>query len=219
MPKRKDITGLRSGRLVALEFDTFARFPSGVRYEKWRCKCDCGSYVSVNKKNLMAGLSRSCGCVNAEANARRLTTHGDRKSRLYNTWCNIKSRCYNPENQDFDRYGGRGISMFEPWRDNYLEFKDWAIENGYNDSLTIDRINVDGNYCPDNCRWVDMVVQANNRSNTIYIEYNGEIHTCAEWSKITGINYDTLNDRYHRGLTGDSLFKNGRHKTGPKSQK
>lgn len=167
----------------------------------------------------MAGLSKSCGCANTEANARRLTTHGDRKSRLYNTWCNIKSRCYNPENQNFDRYGGRGISMFEPWRDDYSEFKDWATKNGYDDSLTIDRIDVDGSYCPTNCRWVDMVTQANNRSNTIYIEYNGETHTCAEWSKMIGISYDTLNDRYHRGLTGDALFRNGRYKTGPKSQK
>lgn len=219
MPKRKDIAGLRSGRLVALEFDAYAQFPSGVKYEKWLCKCDCGSYVSINKKNLMSGLSKSCGCAIAEANVRRLTTHGDKKSRLYNIWCNIKSRCYNPKNQDFDRYGGRGISMFEQWRDNYSEFKDWAVNNGYDDALTIDRIDVNGNYCPSNCRWVDMVAQANNRTNTIYIEYRGESHTCAEWSVLTGINYDTLNDRYNRGLTGDALFKKGRHKTGPKTHK
>lgn len=218
MPKRKDITGVRSGKLIAVEFDSYERFPSGSRYEKWICKCDCGNIVSINKKNFMSGSSMSCGCAVSEANSRRLKTHGDRKSRLYNTWCNIKSRCYNPNNQDFARYGGRGISMFGPWKNNYSIFMEWAIKNGYDDSLSIDRIDVDGDYCPDNCRWVDMAVQANNRSNTIYIEYNGELHTCSEWAKIMGINYDTLNDRYHRGLIGEALFKAGRHKTGPKRE-
>lgn len=219
MPKKKDITGLRVGKLVALYFDKYDYFPSGERYEKWLCQCDCGKRLSVNKKNLLSGASKSCGCLSVESNRRRLTKHGGRNTRLYSIWCNMKGRCLNSSDSDYDRYGGRGINICNEWIDDYVVFRDWAITNGYNDSLTIDRVDVNKDYCPDNCRWVDMRIQANNRTNTIYIEYNGERHTCSEWADIVGISYDTLNNRYHAGMTGEDLFKRGRHKTGPKANK
>jgi ankyrin repeat protein len=133
--------------------------------------------------------------------------HGDtnRNSRLHRIWANMKARCRNPNNDRFHDYGARGIKVCDEWHD-YLTFKEWAMTNGYEDHLTIDRIDVNGNYEPTNCRWVDRCTQQNNmRSNTI-IHHNGESHTLAEWSKICGIPYHTLVTRYTRGWTVERLF-------------
>lgn len=111
----------------------------------------------------------------------------------------MKNRCYNPHVTYYYRYGGRGIGVCDTWRYDFEAFEKWSFENGYTDELTIDRINNDGNYCPDNCRWVDHATQANNRSSNVVIEYNGEKHNLAEWAEIIGIKYKTLHNRYYSG--------------------
>lgn len=124
--------------------------------------------------------------------------HGMRHSRIYNIWRSMGQRCSNPNNNRYSVYGGRGIVVCAEWK-YFIGFYEWSISNGYNDGLTIDRINPNGNYEPNNCRWVTQKVQQNNRNNNRYIEFNGNIHTLGEWSEITGINLGTIWDRLKRG--------------------
>lgn len=119
--------------------------------------------------------------------------------RLYSIWYDMKRRCYNSKNKRYKNYGGAGITVCSEWLDSFQAFYDWSALNGYNDKLTIDRINRFGNYSPDNCRWATKFEQANNKSNNHWINYNGEIHTMMEWSKIIGINYSTLRRRVNAG--------------------
>ena len=127
----------------------------------------------------------------------RNTTHGESHTRLYKIWKYIKRRCYNTNFWAFKRYGGRGIYVCEEWN-KYEDFRAWALANGYRDDLTLDRKDNDGNYCPENCRWVTRKVQANNRNNNVVWEFEGEEHTVKEWSEIVGVNYTTLHSRVFR---------------------
>lgn len=124
---------------------------------------------------------------------------GNNRCRLYNTWLNIKQRCNNPTNTRYKNYGGRGIKVCEEWANNFISFKNWAIKNNYNDNLTIDRIDVNGNYEPSNCRWISNKTQQNNRTNNRIIEFNGEKKTLKEWSETLNIKYNTLQKRLNKG--------------------
>lgn len=121
--------------------------------------------------------------------------HGLKNTRLYRIWNGIKSRCFIPSHSKYEYYGGRGITVCPEWKDDFKAFYDWAMSNGYQDNLTIDRIDCNGNYEPSNCRWVTMKVQQNNSSHCHYVEFNGQIHSIAEWARITGIPRSTLNNR------------------------
>lgn len=188
----EDITGKKFGRLLAVEY-------IGVINGRgsWRCKCDCGAEKIIPKHDLSAGKILSCGCYHNENATRRLTTHGGSKERLYAVWCDMKNRCYNPNYAEYRYYGQRGIFVCEEWKNDYPAFRDWALANGYdehnkNKECTLDRIDVDKNYCPDNCRWVDLFVQANNKRNNIKIEYNGVTRTIAEWARVLDMKFSTL---------------------------
>lgn len=194
MPKLIDLSGQRFGRLTVIE-----RADSSKGKTKWLCKCECGKETVVFASNLTRGIAKSCGCLRNEVTSKRRTIHGQRRSRLYNIWEQMKGRCTRSTHPFYRLYGGRGITICEEWKDSFKPFHDWATANGYADNLTIDRIDTNGNYCPENCRWADMVTQANNTSRNHLLEYNGEVHTLAEWSKLTGINYMSLKTRIRRG--------------------
>ena len=189
-----DLTKKRFGRLEVIE-------RCGVKSTKvlWRCKCDCGNEVVVRGADLRKGATHSCGCLQRELLGKRNTRHGMRQTRIYNIWGLMVSRCTNPNTPCYNRYGGRGIELCSEWRDNFQAFYDWSIQNGYNDNLTIDRINNDKGYSPSNCRWTTRKVQANNTRRNHYLTYNGEKHTLAEWASAIGINPDTLARRISRG--------------------
>ena len=141
---------------------------------------------------------KSCGCLNVETQNRTHTTHGLSKERLYHVYYTMKARCNNPKNAIYPRYGGRGIKVCTEWADSFLSFYEWAVNNGYREGLSIDRIDTDGNYEPDNCRWVDSFAQANNKSVNHLMTLNGETHTISEWSKITGISQYVLVQRVNK---------------------
>ena len=134
-------------------------------------------------------------------------THGQRYTRLYRVWGGIKKRCFNPSHPYYTHYGGRGITVCEEWKDSFEAFEMWALENGYAEHLTIDRIDNNGNYCPENCRFVTQTEQIRNRSISRKATINGETKSLMEWANEHGLLYQTVYRRYRRGLTGNDLIK------------
>lgn len=134
-----------------------------------------------------------------------------RERRLYRVLQDMKSRCYNPKNRNYKNYGGKGIKICEEWRTNYLAFESWACENGYDENAprgkcTIDRIDRNGDYCPENCRWVDMKTQLRNTAQNVYVTANGETLTLMDWSKKLGVRYGFLQLRKHRGWSDNDII-------------
>lgn len=127
--------------------------------------------------------------------------------RLYNIWFDMKRRCYQKQNKRWEKYGGRGITICDEWRNNFQAFFDWSMTHGYADHLTIDRVDLNGNYTPDNCRWADKFQQANNRTNNHYLTYHGEKKTMVEWSRYLNMNYSTLRQRIQSGWSVEDAFE------------
>lgn len=187
----KDLTGKKFGRLTVLkrgENDKKGRV-------MWLCQCECGRIKAINAYSLSKGRSKSCGCLMKEEASKANKTHGLSKTRIYNIWFGIKSRCYKENSIEYNLYGGRGIKMCDEWKNSFENFCKWAYENGYSEELTIDRINVNGNYEPSNCRWATAFEQGANKRNNVVIEKDGESHILAEWSRITGIDRRKISAR------------------------
>lgn len=165
---------------------------------KWECKCSCGKTTVVNGHKLINGKTKSCGCLQAEAaaeRAKRAKTYGFTHHRLYACYYRMRRRCENPADSSYERYGGRGIKVCNEWKNDIMSFINWGLENGYREGLSIDRIDNNGDYSPNNCRWANVVQQCNNRRTNKFISYNGETHTYAEWSRIVGIKQLTIRHR------------------------
>lgn len=194
MGKKLDLTGQRFGRLVAIKYAYTKR---SRRF--WRCKCDCGNEKTVEISSLMNGKTKSCGCLNRETFYRNPYTMRHTHMQLYNVWHGIKLRCHNPNYHSFEFYGGRGIIVCDEWRNSFDTFATWADNNGYEEGLEIDRIDVNGNYCPENCRWVTPKQQANNRRNTFIVTYQGAAKPLSEWCDELGLPYATI---YYRLSSG-----------------
>lgn len=195
----ENLVGMKFGRLTVMDRES----PKSKKAKGlWVCKCECGNVIKVNTSDLKSGNTTSCGCKRKETLRQLRTKHGESNTRLYNVWSDMKKRCYNTKNVDYKNYGGRGITVCDEWMD-FQNFYDWAIANGYDETAprgqcTIDRINVNGNYEPENCRWVDRYIQMNNKRNNRILTYNGESHTLAEWCEIVNIPYNCLKSRLNK---------------------
>lgn len=196
MGKFENLVGNKYGRLTVIERAQDYISPKGYRAIMWRCLCDCGKETVVRASYLKRGAVRSCGCFKV-TNPGRLT-HGAKGTRLYNIWRGMKRRCYNTNDASYKNYGGRGISVCDEWKHNFEAFRDWSLEHGYSDNLSIDRIKNNEGYSPSNCRWADNTTQANNTRSNHIVTYDGVSQTIAQWSAQTGIGYHKLKDRINR---------------------
>ena len=196
MSNKIDLTGKRFGRLTVV-------CEAGRKHKEvaWKCICDCGKTIIASGYNLRIGKTKSCGCYMVDQTKKANTKHGMFGKPIYRTYFNMKNRCYNPNYCLYKDYGGRGISVCDEWigENGFSHFYEWAKENGYRPDLSLDRINCNRNYSPQNCRWVNMVAQQNNRRNNHTITANGETHTMAEWARITKIPYCTIQRRIRSG--------------------
>lgn len=200
MPAFKDITGQRFGRLTVIE-KCSNKSPS-VKGVMWLCRCDCGGSTTTRTSSLRSGRTKSCGCLHKEflASGKARTTHGMRSTPEYRTWSLMKDRCYNRKTPGFYKYGGRGITVCKRWRNSFETFyADMGPRPSTNHS--IDRIDNDGAYSPDNCRWATKKQQARNRRTNLTITFNGETMTSVEWSKRLGGKEMLVSQRIRLGWT------------------
>lgn len=210
---RVDLSGQRFGNLVVLHHEIT---PGNKTF--WLCKCDCGKDVLVGYGELKSGNTKSCGCLRRKLASERLrkqtTKHGMFGSRIYHIWDSMKARCYNRNHVAYKNYGGRGITVCDEWRYNFEVFYAWAMAHGYQDYLTIDRIDNNGNYCPENCRWATMLEQSANKRNVILLTVHGETKSISEWSRETNISADCIRRRLKSGWSEEKIFtkpKKGGH--------
>lgn len=194
-----DMTGKRIGKWTVL---------SGAGHDKnrqslWLCRCECGREVAVNGYNLRRGKSEGC-----KSCARRLaaTKHGGKGTRLYRIWRAMRKRCGDENDKNFKNYGGRGIKACKEWDESFVAFRDWALANGYADDLSIDRIDNDSGYGPENCRWVTSKTQSRNRRNNVHVTIDKITRTIAGWAEIAGISHSVLLKRYNKGWRGECLL-------------
>lgn len=170
------------------------------------CKCVCGNKKSIRLDHVLTGNTKSCGCKKYFNKKPTNVKHNESRTRLYKIWVGMKGRCFNPRNSEYKNYGGRGITVCDEWLD-YISFRNWAINNGYTNELTIERINVDLGYCSDNCKWIPLKEQLRNTTRTIYITYNGETLCANDWAKRFGIPHNSLVRRFRKGLPLEEVFK------------
>lgn len=186
----------------------------------WKCQCDCGNVKNI-RTDALGVATLSCGCLNSDIvrsmkPSRQLYSDSDSRphskyNKLYNAWKHMRARCNNKKGKEYPNWGGRGIKVCKEWDESYEEFKQWSLKNGFDcnanvRSMTIDRINVNKNYEPSNCRWVDMTIQANNKTNNVFVEVNGEHLTLGQCARKYNIPYPRLAHRHLMGVRGNDLI-------------
>lgn len=193
--KIDDMIGKKFGRLLVMGKAPTKYTPNGSARTMLICLCDCGTVKQIYSGSIANGFTISCGCYRREKSPYNGTTHGRSKTRIYNIWKGMNKRCRG-KNPD---YGGRGIKVCNEWQDSFQIFFDWAMANGYTDELSIDRIDVNGNYEPSNCRWATREEQQNNKRDNVRVEFGGKVLTLSEWAQLHNINRSTLLNRINRG--------------------
>ena len=207
-----DFVGYRHGKLTVIEKADHGK-------TLYKCKCDCGKIKELTPYYFLKYLSRGClEKENRDNLGKHNITHGMTETKLYHTWCKMKERCYNPNIEHYGSYGGRGITVCDEWKNSFEAFRDWALNNGFNELLdrkaqSLDRINVDGNYEPDNCRWISHKEQCRNRTNNVRLEHCGKQITIAEFCELYGITYSSfVTRRLKKGILSDDIVSDWRKK-------
>lgn len=185
-----DLTGQRFGKLVVVQYAG----RKGMN-TMWKCQCDCGNITITTNSNLRTGSAKSCGCYKKVHSVTHGATRGGKRERLYKNYYGMINRCYNEHDKCFNSYGRKGIKVCDEWLNDFSVFRDWALSNGYQDDLTIDRINSNGNYEPLNCRWLTMKDNLLHKNKDSILEVNGELLTTGGWAKKIGVCSGTIRKR------------------------
>lgn len=203
MSRIRDLTGKKFGKLYVTGLN-----PSRRRNKAcWDCLCECGNSVTVLGTSLTSGNTKSCGCASrVKTHAKPTKYNSPEEYSIYDSWRGMLRRCENPHADSYKYYGLRGISVCEEWHD-FKNFYDWALKNGWAPGLSIDRICTNDGYYPGNCRWADRTTQANNRSNSKIIEYNGRTQTLAEWCTELNLSYRKTYMRLYNGWSVERSFE------------
>lgn len=196
--------GQRFGKLVVKEDLGMIPEKNGKRRHMYRCLCDCGNYRDIRGDLLKSGNNKSCGCMQYEHSR---TTHNMTHTRIYGVWASMKQRCGNPDDKAYKYYGSRGIKVCDDWYNSFEKFYSWAKQSGYKQGLTLERIDVNGNYEPNNCKWITQQEQMLNTRNSKFITYKGKTQTIKEWSDELGMKYMTLWCRLQRWSVKDAFEK------------
>lgn len=191
-----DLSGKKFGRLTVIE-----RVESKNKNTKWHCVCECGKHATVFGVDLKSGKTQSCGCIHSKQLAARNYKHGLSDSRLMAIWRGMKDRCNNPCSHFYFNYGGRGITVCDEWQNDFQAFHAWAMSHGYAEGLTIERIDNDKGYSPDNCRWATRKEQNYNKRSNHLITFDGKTQTITQWADEKNIKRCTLQMRLKRGWT------------------
>lgn len=201
--ENKDLTGMIFGLLTVI-----SKAKNIGRNTAWNCKCGCGKSKPILTYNLLGHKSKSCGCVRGQKVGALMRTHGQSKTRLYGIYKGMKQRCYNKNTPAFKYYGLKGIVLCDEWLNDFLTFKKWSYDNGYDNEKTIDRENPNDIYCPENCRWVSFEKQQNNKLNSFFLTIDDKKLTISEWAKHYGINQPTLYSKFYRLFKSLNLIDN-----------
>lgn len=201
----QDLTGMKFNMLTVMRRAPDKYNRKGYPQKMWLCICDCGNEVIVRHYALLSGGTKSCGCYSKQ---RHLKQNGLSHHPLYRKWQGMIRRCEKPNSHAYENYGGRGIRVCKEWRDNYLAFYEWAINTGYakGNGLSLERIDNDGDYSPDNCRWATYREQQNNKRRSRFVTYNGKTLTVAQWERETGIKRYTIIGRLNRGWSAERVL-------------
>ena len=206
MSKSKSVIGKKFNRLTVI--GEYSKNKRVIRH----CLCDCGNETDVTLDKLVRGHTKSCGCLAKEVVGNQFRTHGMSKTRLFGIYTKMVRRCYVPEESCFKFYGAKGIKICDEWRNDRTKFFDWALSNGYHDDLSIDRINVYGDYEPSNCRWATAKEQTRNKRNNRYLTYQGKKQIISDWARELNINPTTLQNRLKRGWSVEKALSHPVHK-------
>lgn len=205
MSRVKDLKGKRFGRLIVVEFAGLDKY----RRAMWKCKCDCGKECIKTAKHLLQKSTKSCGCLQSEVTIARSTIHEMSYTKIHQTWSRMKQRCFDLNFIGYENYGGRGITVCDEWRNDFVAFYNHVskLEHFGVEGYSLDRIDVNGNYEPGNVRWATAKEQARNKRTTIFVEYEGETISLQEAAERSGIGYIAMKKRWAAGLRGVELFK------------
>jgi hypothetical protein len=196
-----DLTGRKFERLTVLSYAG----KSANKHSQWLCRCDCGKERTVLALNLKRGFTKSCGCFHSDNMRRKKTTHNDSYSPEHRAWSKAKSRCFNPKDKAFCNYGGRGITMCDRWKNSYENF---IADMGRRlDGFSLDRIDVNGNYEPSNCRWADKITQANNTRTNRFLTHKGKTQTASEWAREIGVKRTIIHGRIFHGWSVERMLE------------
>lgn len=206
MAKRIEMVGKTCGRLYVKEYVGLNKRHQAT----YLCDCVCGNSIVTTGESLRRGDTQSCGCLRRDRYyewvVKNAAEHPKKDKRLYNIWSGMKTRCFNTKDKAYCNYGGRGIVVCDEWKNSFDSFEKWARNNGYSDQLTIERIDVNGNYEPSNCTWITLEEQSKNRRDTRYIEYNGKTQNLTDWCKELNIDEGTMYSRLHSGWSIEKAF-------------
>ena len=205
MSEMIDLTGKRFGHLLVIKrCENSEKSKAGYSDTRWLCECDCGNKIVLRKSSLLYSGKSNCGCIKKSRDVK----HGFSHTRLHGIWIGMRQRCFNMNNSEYHNYGARGISVCEEWtgKNGAENFIKWALGNGYADNLSIERIDVNGNYCPSNCKWIPIEKQVLNKRNSINIHNKNETSVLSELCKNNGVKYATAYGRYKKGLPSDAVL-------------